>query len=391
MPNQVLSFVRDDTRPSPGAGSVAGDSPLHDSAELQALLIRGLRAIISLTGAGGGAIRLFTSADPPTMRLVASVGMPPEWVRREQAMATDCGICGSALQSNCTQVDSQAAYCGPRMGPYAGDSLHGPALAVPLHCQGRPIGVFNLFFGREGRVPEDLSSLVAPVGEMLDLVLDNAMLQQEQVRATAATERQMMAAEVHDSLAQGLAYMRMRMSLLQDAMRTGDRKRALRYFEDVNGALCEAHGRLRSLITHSRQGMDQGLLATLRSTAASFHHRTGVSMRLESEVEELDLAPEQEVQVLHIVQEALSNVIKHAGAREVRVVVNRSARRLQISVEDDGVGVAQTASAADGHYGLEIMRERAERIGGNLEIRSAPRKGTRVRLVIPATQSAAQP
>lgn len=390
MPKQVLSFVRDEMRPSPGAGLGAGESSLHDSAELQALLIRGLRAIVTLTGAGGGAIRLFTSAEPPSMRLVASVGMPPEWVRREQAVATDCGICGTALQSNCTQVDAQAAYCGPRMGPYAGDSLHGPALAVPLHCQGRPIGVFNLFFG-EGRVPGDLSSLVAPVAEMLDLVLDNAMLQQERVRSTAATERQMMAAEVHDSLAQGLAYMRMRMSLLQDAMRTGERKRALRYFEDVNGALCEAHGRLRSLITHSRQGMDHGLLATLRSTAASFHHRTGVAMRLESEVEELDLAPEQEVQVLHIVQEALSNVIKHAGAREVRVVVSRSARRLQISVEDDGVGVAQAASAAEGHYGLEIMRERAERIGGNLEIRSAPRKGTRVRLVIPATQSAAQP
>lgn len=386
MPNRLLTIVPGETQSPEAAGPSAGVEDvenLHDSPELQALLIRGLRAIVTLTGAGGGAVRLSGPGDR-TMRLVASVGLPPEWVRREQAVADDCGICGSALMSDCIQIDAAAAMCGKRMGPYAGETLHGPALAVPLHCQGRPVGVFNLFFARDGKVPGDLSALVAPVAEMLDLVLDNAVLQLERMRASKANERQMLAAEVHDSLAQGLAYMRMRMTLLQDAMRSGDRRRGLRYFEDVNEALCEAHGRLRGLITQCRQGVDHGLLATLRSTAASFHHRTGVALRIESKVDDLRLPPEHEAQVLQIVQEALANVIKHASAREVRILIDRSTRRLQICVEDDGCGVAGAPRAAVGHYGLEIMRERAERIGGALDIRSAPRKGTRVRLVIPA-------
>jgi two-component system nitrate/nitrite sensor histidine kinase NarX len=104
-------------------------------------------------------------------------------------------------------------------------------------------------------------------------------------------------------------------------------------------------------------------------------------------VADLRLSPEQEVQVYRIVQEALANVVKHAGARSARVVIERRARRLHVSVEDDGRGgVRRSANspAPGGHYGLDIMRERAQRIGGELRIHSVPSKGTRVRLTMPA-------
>jgi two-component system nitrate/nitrite sensor histidine kinase NarX len=236
--------------------------------------------------------------------------------------------------------------------------------------------------------------LLGPVSEMLDLVLDNALMEQERLHSSLSAERQMFASEIHDSLAQGLAFMRMRMSLLQDAIRAGNGAQSLKYFRDIQTSLGEAHGALRELITHFRQPLDrQGLLHALETTARTFRDRTGVALRIESRTRDLKLPAEQEAQVYQIVREALANVIKHAGASNARVVLERTAKSVRVSVEDDGSGarIARRSADAQGdeHYGLAIMRERARRIGGSLRIVSAPGKGTQVRLSIP--QASATP
>jgi two-component system nitrate/nitrite sensor histidine kinase NarX len=214
------------------------------------------------------------------------------------------------------------------------------------------------------------------------------MLEQERLQSTLLAERQMFASEIHDSLAQGLAFMRMRMSLLQDAIRLGNAAKSLKYFRDIHESLGEAHAGLRQLITHFRQAVDpQGLLRSLETTARTFRDRTGVVLRIENRAPDLRLPAEHEAQIYQIVREALANVIKHAGASNARVVFERSARAIRVSVEDDGSGACPTGRGAGRvpgeHYGLEIMRERARRIGGQLRIVSAPGKGTRVRLSIP--------
>jgi two-component system nitrate/nitrite sensor histidine kinase NarX len=261
-------------------------------------------------------------------------------------------------------------------------------LAVPLHCRGRTMGVLNLFFHHATRLPSDIIALVGPVTEMLDLVLDNATLEQERLQSTLLAERQMFASEIHDSLAQGLAFMRMRMSLLQDAIRSGNAAQSLKYHRDIHASLGEAHAGLRQLITHFRQAVDpRGLLHTLESTALTFRDRTGVALRIENRASDLRLPAEHEAQIFQIVREALANVIKHAGASNARVVFERSAKAIRVSVEDDGTGSCPTrrpgGRSPGEHYGLEIMRERARRIGGRLRIVSAPGKGTQVRLSIP--------
>ena len=131
--------------------------------------------------------------------------------------------------------------------------------------------------------------------------------------------------------------MRMRMSLLQDAIRAGNGAQSLKYFRDIQESLGEAHAGLRQLITHFRLPMDrQGLVHALESTARTFRDRTGVELRIENRARDLRLPAEQEAQVYQIVREALANVIKHAGASSARVVLERTARSLRVSVEDDG-------------------------------------------------------
>jgi two-component system nitrate/nitrite sensor histidine kinase NarX len=380
VPQRQLRIVHSD----PGLGAPRLDvDALRDSPALRGLLARSLRAIVALTGARGGAVRMLPTGERE-MRLMAAEGLSEEWLAREQQVSVDCGMCGMALRDDSLQLEAHSAICARRSVPFAGATAHGPAIAVPLHCRGRAVGVFNLFFGPDARLPADPSTLVAPVSEMLEIALDNVLMEHERLRSSLVAERQMLAGEVHDSLAQGLAFMRMRMTLLHDALAGGERQRALKYFDEVNRELGEAHARLRSLITHFRQTMDHGLVEALRTTARDFEEKTGVTLRIDNRAAELSLSPEHQAEVFQIVQEALANVIKHAGARNARVLIERTPRRLQVMVEDDGCGLVSGAGAGGEHYGIEIMRERAQRLGGNLDIRSVPRKGTRVRLVVPA-------
>jgi two-component system nitrate/nitrite sensor histidine kinase NarX len=377
-------------RPAPDFGPTSAEVACGDiaaSEDIRALLERGLKAIIALSGARGGLIRLAPEDGGP-MRLVCAVGIPADILAREELVEAGCGICGQALRTDDVHLQDTPLACGRRMGVFASGPEAGPVLAIPLHCGGRTMGVFNLFFGHSTHLPSDITNLMGPVSEMLDLVIDNAMLERKRLRSSLFAERQMFASEIHDSLAQGLAFMRMRMSLLQDAIRARETGSALKYFRDIQDSLGEAHAGLRELITHFRQPLDsQGLVHALENTARTFRDRTGVALRIENRTRDLRLPAEQEAQVYQIVREALANVIKHAGASNARVVLERTRRSLRVSVEDDGSGAriarARQRSATDEHYGLEIMRERARRIGGSLRIVSAPGKGTRVRLSIP--------
>ena len=280
-----------------------------------------------------------------------------------------------------------------------GDGIHltaGPAgsarrhfVAVPLRANGVAVGTLELLFEAERALPPETTSLLGAAGELMVVALQNARLTRENLRANLVAERQTMANEVHDSLAQGLTYMRMRMSLLRDAIRQGDELRAFKYWSDVDGSLTHAHRRLRELIKYFRSRMDpQGLQHALAETAASFHDRTGIELDFDNAIPELQLPVGREIEVFHIVQEALSNIVHHANAGNARLALGRRGGGYEIVVEDDGVGMPADLAGGDagdlGHYGIAIMRERARRLGGDLLLERPATGGTRVRLQFPA-------
>ena len=131
-----------------------------------------------------------------------------------------------------------------------------------------------------------------------------------------------------------------------------------------------------------QQDLDAAIAAALRRLA----EQTGIATDLDVRGDGAPLDPEAETQVLYIIQEAL-NVRKHAGASTVSVGVRRGRDGLAVTVRDDGVGFAEDRDASDSeaHIGLQIMRERAMRIGGRFAVRSSPRRGTEIRLELPRT------
>jgi two-component system nitrate/nitrite sensor histidine kinase NarX len=228
-------------------------------------------------------------------------------------------------------------------------------------------------------------ALFKSIGELLGLALHNALLERETLRAAVLRERQAMAAEVHDSIAQTLSFVKMRLPLLQEAIAAHDETAALTYCADVRQAVSSAHTDLREVLTHFRAPMDPlGLKHALRSSILAFHELSRVDLAFEDHVPELRLSVAQEFQVFRIVQEALANIAKHAHARRAWLTIEKQRDKIHVVIEDDGAGIVSTdPHDGDSHYGMDIMRQRASKLGGTVDVRARDGGGTRVHLRFP--------
>ena len=352
--------------------------------DLEALLNRFLAMMVRLSGASAGVVRVLSS-DGRHLKLAASLGLPPEVVDNERLVDIDCGICGSAIRSDEIKQTRDLRPCVARTG----QSFFGECrsmVVVPLEHNGRLLGVYNLYMTEDRPIPEEVSLLFCSISEHLAMAVENSRLMRENLRMTLMSERQMMANEVHDSLAQTMAYMKMRVTLLREALLQYESGKALKYSADIQQALDEAYASLRELLTQFRNRMDPlGLEHALRELADGYFDRTGVRLEFENRIPDLNLTVDQEVQVFHILQEALSNVARHSGAKQAWLSLEEIDGQYAFSVEDDGRGVFVMGATPDlrHHFGISIMSERAQRLHGNIEIANRPQGGARLRLLVP--------
>ncbi|MDX9994159.1 MAG: histidine kinase [Rhodocyclaceae bacterium] len=381
----------------------AVSASLADEDDVEELLGRFLGTMLKLTQANAGAVRVVTS-DGKHLRLVAARGLPPEVVERERLVPIDCGQCGNAIADNHSRYEIDLHACAVRtQHPYFDRDCQA-MVVVPLQHGGQLQGTYNLFLPERFELPEEVALLFRSISEHLGMALENARLKRENLRITLMNERQMMAAEVHDSLAQTLAYMKMRMALLQDALREegkeGD-EGAGKYAADVTQALDEAYSQLRALLSQFRNRMDpMGLQQALTRLTGDFQDRTGIQLEFRNRVKDLRLSVDQEAQVFFIVQEALANVGRHSEATQARLTIEGAGDHYVATIDDNGrggQGFFAIANRTGGfeehphlrdHFGLSIMRERARLIGGRVEVANLPSGGFRVRLVFPAVSPA---
>jgi len=357
---------------------------------LQSLLEQFLAPVMAMAGARAGAARVLTE-DGTQLRLVAQLGLPEAVLASESLVDRRCGLCGAATQSQDLQWLDDVRPCsshnqGHALGP-AGTRM----LAMSLRHDGKLLGIYNLFFDAGATLDPRNGAMLTLVGQLLGLALHNARAEQERLRTTVMHERQALVHEVHDSIAQTLVYAKMRLPLLRDAILRHDDQRSLKYLSDINSSVALVHDNLREVMTFFRSRMDPlGLLHAVQTIAGSFQDRTGIELEVENTAGALGLSDEQEVQVFHIMQEALANIAKHSLARKARLAIRRGGGGIEVLIEDDGAGMAEapdgTASTAVGttaHFGLEIMRGRAGRLGGRIAVGRNEGGGTRVHLHVP--------
>jgi two-component system nitrate/nitrite sensor histidine kinase NarX len=358
------------------------DTDANFGGELSALLDGFLETIIKSLGASAGAIRLL-SPSGGELQMVGAVGLPPEVIEQESHVDLNCGVCGKAAHVNGVHA-AEATACAQRLRLKFFDEDCKQVIAVPLEFRGNLIGIFNLFFDDEQEIAEDSSRILRSFADLIGISLENARLARENRRMNLMAERQAIANEIHDSLAQTLVYSRMRMSVLQEAIRKQDELLAHKCLRDVNEALDSGQKSVRELITHFRCKMDPlGLQHALQILVNEFGERTGIALEYSNRVSDPGLPLDHELQVYNIVREVLANIAAHSGATEARLLVSRKDGRYVVTVEDNGTGMSSVAEP-EGHYGLTIMRERAQRIGAEITVESAEGSGTRVRLSLTA-------
>ncbi|HJW23322.1 MAG TPA: ATP-binding protein [Rhodocyclaceae bacterium] len=347
-----------------------------------------LQTVVGLAGAQGGTIRVLTD-EGEHLRLVAAVGMSEDFVNNECESAA-CGVCGRALRNDDIDSSSDFRGCFRLFAAHRRGNCFRHVIAVPLEYKGEQVGIFNLFFDHPDDLSAEINVLLKPIGQLLGLALENSLLERENNRASLINERQQMAAEIHDSVAQTLTFARMRLPLLEDSIREQDNVRSYRYCNELNQELTRAHRGLRELITHFRAGMDgRGLMRGLREMVERFRDTSGITLEYDNQAPDLKLPGESEVQVFFIIQEAFANIRKHAKATRARLAVEYAGDGIELTVEDNGCGLlggppsTQSGSPDSGCYGLRIMRERAERFGGRVVFESLPKGGARVRVFVP--------
>ncbi len=345
-------------------------------------LARGfVRMVRRIARADGVALR-WSDADNQRYVLLAQDGLPPAFAALEQCLPTGECHCGQApgpARSRVVPIRAQDMVRG-----HCAKAGFETLLTVPVALQHRVQGELDLFY----RTSADATQLDRPLLELIASHLAGGM---EALRSAAAekeaavsTERGLLAQELHDSIAQALAFLKIQVGLLRSALGRKDAPAIDRTVGEIETGVLECYGDVRELLMHFRTRADsEDIEPALRTTLRKFQLQTGLATAVDVTGHGVALPNDVQVQVLHIVQEALSNARKHARARSVRLSV-RQAPAWRFTVSDDGEGFDTASEAGDDHVGLRIMAERAARIGAELQVRSAPGEGTTVCLTLPS-------
>ncbi|MGY4817655.1 HAMP domain-containing protein [Pseudomonas chlororaphis subsp. piscium] len=251
--------------------------------------------------------------------------------------------------------------------------------------QGSELGELKAHF-LDGHAPQAWETeLIQALANLIGTSLSLKRQREQDHRLLLFEERAIIARELHDSLAQALSYMKLQVSRMQTLMRRGEPVSTL---ENVTAELREgvnnAYRQLRELLTTFRlQIHDAGLVRELEATTEEFSRRGDFQVHLQLDSLAFELSASEQIHLLQITREALSNCLRHAHAENVWLQLRQHGETLRLSIEDDGRGFSSDHDNSGNqreHHGLNIMDERARSLHGQLQIFSRTPQGTLVQM-----------
>ena len=360
---------------------------LNEPNDIEAMCDGFLGRVLRQFHAQGASIR---TLDPENQRLslVSSIGLSETLTTTEHCMHVNDCHCGLATQDSRAIVirdlrrqDTALLNC----------QREGFASVAVFRIVSREevLGSLSLHFREQTDLPASARKLLGSLGQLLGVALENRRLDAQSRELAVVQERSLVAQGLHDSIAQGLNFLNLQLQLMQDAVMRDDRKEINDILPLLRAGVEESYQDVRELLTNYRSKLEQGdLTMNIEDTVKRFRRQTGYQTALDIQYRKgAPLAPDQQLQVLFILQEALSNVRKHSGATHVHVRVE-NAHDFTLAVQDDGQGYdpAEVARRGEAHVGLHIMRERAARMNARIRLESAVGQGTLVELILPASE-----
>ncbi|MEX6503645.1 histidine kinase [Pseudomonas zhanjiangensis] len=253
--------------------------------------------------------------------------------------------------------------------------------SFPINSQGNTLGELRARY-LDGHAPKPWEGqLIEALANLIGTSLSLERQREQDNRLLLLDERTTIARELHDSLAQALTYMKLQVSRLQTLIKRGESAEQLTEVSDeLREGLNSAYRQLRELLTTFRlQIQEGGIDKAMDDTAQEFAARGNMRVLLESEPLAFGLSATEQVHLLQIAREALSNCARHAGAEQAWVHLRQVGEEVELLIEDDGCGIAPGFDSRQ-HHGLNIMQERARSLHGELQIGPRTPSGTRVQL-----------
>lgn len=339
-----------------------------------------LQRIMQRMSADGGTVRIIDDHSG-NMHITVHAGISEQMIEEEHCIKKDDCLCGAATQQGIILVRDFRLL--DRKKRYRCQEEGYVSLAVfQILTREEVIGSFSLHFSEQRIVTSEEQRLLEILGKNIGSAIENQRLIAKEKEYAVSQERNLLAQGLHDSIAQGLNFLNLQVQMLEDSLRRDDMKEIQDIAPLLRAGVQESYEDVRELLLNFRTRIkDSNLESEMRNVVSKFQRQTGVHSVIEFGGSGAPLAPEQQLQVLFILQEALSNVRKHADASEVKVRVDNE-RDFSMTVHDNGVGFEmETAQAkGDSHVGLSIMKERASRLGAQFEVSSERQIGTTISL-----------
>jgi signal transduction histidine kinase len=344
--------------------------------------------IIELLGADGCSVFLLPGnetalEDEQELSLAVTLGVGAE-IFKGRTLPLHSSLTGTAILQGKPLLVEAILSSPPDHAPALKQASIDTLLSVPLQTSRRMVGAINAY-GKPGKRfgPRDVGimTLFAQQGAV---AIENARLHEQGRILAVSEERNRMAREIHDTLAQGFTGIILQLQVaesLLDGEEPAARERLTRAQELARSSLREARRSVWNLRPSSLQG--RSLAEALRDHLAEWREHTGVGARLDVEGTPRPLALETEETLLRVAQEALNNTYKHAGARRVEATLRIEPGIVHLTICDDGAGIDGAHPRGEGSgFGLVSMRERITRLNGAFEIESTPGQGTCVRVSV---------
>lgn len=352
--------------------------------DLTTMLTRLLERVLAAVRSQAGAIYLLDESGE-NLQQVAQLGLPEAQVDAGPVALEESGLPGAVLRQ-----ERPLVIANLHEDPRSPHSLRHTELrayaGVAMYARGRPIGVLSVF--RESRRPfigDDLA-LLDSVTDQIGVAVENSRLRQKAEQLAIVEERARLARELHDAITQSLYSISLMATASRRLQRAdGESVRLLdETLADLAATAQHALKEMRLLLYRLRPlALQQhNLVEALRQRLAAVEERAGVDATL-SVGDFIELPPAIEEGLFHIAQEALNNALKHANASRVRVTLHQQGSYILLQISDNGRGLDASGVEGTGGMGLTTMRERAENLGGTLEIEGMPEKGTVIAARIP--------
>jgi two-component system NarL family sensor kinase len=318
--------------------------------------------------------------------LAASQNLPPALANRPHRMEGSC-YCLDTFRGGDLNgaANVNVVRCSRLYGLADGtDGLRYHA-SIPLYAHGKKLGVLNVVSPdwRE-LAPEDLR-LLYTIGDLVGIAIERARLYEQSVQLGIAEERNRLAREIHDTLAQGLAATSLQLeiadALLDDQTRLDQAQAAVRQALTLTQQnLEEARRSVLDLRAETLEG--RSLPEALAELVGDYQHRGALSIELDIVGENHPLPTRFEAGLYRIAQEALNNVVQHATASQVSIKLIITLEEIQLMIADDGQGFNVLQPVKE-RFGLVGINERVNLLGGHLDLRSNPGEGTQLDIHIP--------